>query len=184
MSKDVQQKLIDDHFLFKEGDRFLQAANASRFWPTGRGIFHNNKKTFLVWCNEEDHLRLISMQQGGNLGEVYKRLVTAVNDVEKRLPFSHHDRLGFLTFCPTNLGTTIRASVHISLPKLAADKAKLEEIAGKYNLQVRGTRGEHTDAEGGVYDISNKRRMGLTEYQAVKEMNDGILELIKIEEKL
>lgn len=97
------------------------------------------------------------MQQGGNLGEVisylnkynykniqifeqflqvYKRLVTAVNDVEKRLPFSHHNRLGFLTFCPTNLGTTIRASVHIQLPKLAADKAKLEEIAGKYNLQV------------------------------------------------
>ncbi|XP_050441224.1 arginine kinase-like [Adelges cooleyi] len=184
MSKEVQQKLIDDHFLFKEGDRFLQAANASRFWPTGRGIFHNQDKTFLVWCNEEDHLRLISMQMGGNLGEVYKRLVTAVNDVEKRLPFSHHDRLGFLTFCPTNLGTTIRASVHIQLPKLAADKAKLEEVAAKYNLQVRGTRGEHTDAEGGVYDISNKRRMGLTEYQAVKEMNDGIKELIKIEEQL
>lgn len=56
--------------------------------------------------------------------------------MEKRLPFSHHNRLGFLTFCPTNLGTTIRASVHIQLPKLAADKAKLEEIAGKYNLQV------------------------------------------------
>lgn len=51
-------------------------------------------------------------------------------------------------------------------------------------FQVRGTRGEHTDAEGGVYDISNKRRMGLTEYQAVKEMNDGIKELIKIEEQL
>lgn len=56
--------------------------------------------------------------------------------MEKRLPFSHHNRLGFLTFCPTNLGTTIRASVHIQLPKLAEDKAKLEEIAGKYNLQV------------------------------------------------
>lgn len=68
--------------------------------------------------------------------QVYKRLVTAVNDVEKRLPFSLHNRLGFLTFCPTNLGTTIRASVHIKLPKLAADKAKLEEISGKYNLQV------------------------------------------------
>ncbi|XP_050437972.1 arginine kinase-like isoform X2 [Adelges cooleyi] len=184
MSKTVQQKLIDDHFLFKEGDRFLQAANASRFWPTGRGIFHNRDKTFLVWCNEEDHLRLISMQMGGNLGEVYKRLVTAVNDVEQRLPFAHHDRLGFLTFCPTNLGTTIRASVHIKLPKLAADKAKLEQVAAKYSLQVRGTRGEHTDAEGGVYDISNKRRMGLTEYQAVKEMNDGITELIKIEKQL
>ncbi|KAK1125753.1 hypothetical protein K0M31_005300 [Melipona bicolor] len=184
MSKEVQQKLIDDHFLFKEGDRFLQAANACRFWPTGRGIFHNDAKTFLVWCNEEDHLRIISMQMGGDLGQVYRRLVNAVNEIEKRLPFSHHDRLGFLTFCPTNLGTTVRASVHIKLPKLAANREKLEEIAGKFNLQVRGTRGEHTEAEGGIYDISNKRRLGLTEYQAVKEMHDGIAELIKLEKEL
>ncbi|XP_068150868.1 arginine kinase 1 isoform X3 [Drosophila tropicalis] len=184
MEKAVQQQLIDDHFLFKEGDRFLQAANACRFWPSGRGIYHNDNKTFLVWCNEEDHLRIISMQQGGDLGQIYGRLVNAVNEIEKRVPFSHDDRLGFLTFCPTNLGTTIRASVHIKVPKLAANLAKLEEVAGKYNLQVRGTRGEHTEAEGGVYDISNKRRMGLTEYQAVKEMYDGIAELIKLEKSL
>lgn len=184
MSKETQQKLIDDHFLFKEGDRFLQAANACRFWPTGRGIYHNDNKTFLVWCNEEDHLRLISMQMGGDLGQVYRRLVSAVNEIEKKVPFSHHERLGFLTFCPTNLGTTVRASVHIKVPKLAANKEKLEEVAARYNLQVRGTRGEHTEAEGGVYDISNKRRMGLTEFQAVKEMNDGIAEIIKIEKEL
>lgn len=85
-------------------------------------------------------------QMGGDLGQVYKRLVTAVNEIEKRIPFSHHDRLGFLTFCPTNLGTTIRASVHIKVPKLAKDYSKLEEVAGKYNLQVRGTTGEHTEA--------------------------------------
>lgn len=61
MEKAVQQQLIDDHFLFKEGDRFLQTANACRYWPSGRGIYHNDAKTFLVWCNEEDHLRIISM---------------------------------------------------------------------------------------------------------------------------
>jgi len=184
MTKEVQQQLIDDHFLFKEGDRFLQAANACRYWPAGRGIFHNDDKTFLVWVNEEDHLRIISMQKGGDLGQVYRRLVGGASSVEKQnVPFSHHDRLGFLTFCPTNLGTTIRASVHIKVPKLAADYSKLEAVAGKYNLQVRGTTGEHTEAVGGVYDISNKRRMGLTEYQAVKEMQDGILELIKLEKE-
>jgi len=182
MTKDVQNQLIDDHFLFKEGDRFLQEANACRFWPTGRGIYHNDAKTFLVWVNEEDHLRIISMQKGGDLKAIFQRLVNAVNEIEKRLPFSHDDRLGFLTFCPTNLGTTIRASVHIALPKLAANYAKLEEVAAKYNLQVRGTRGEHTESEGGVYDVSNKRRLGLTEYEAVKEMHDGIAELIKLEQ--
>lgn len=107
MSKKDQQQLIDDHFLFKEGDRFLQAANACRFWPTGRGIFHNDNKTFLVWINEEDHIRIISMQNGGNVGEVYRRLVSAVREMEKKLKFSRNDRLGYLTFCPTNLGKKI-----------------------------------------------------------------------------
>jgi arginine kinase len=54
MSKEDQQKLIDDHFLFKKGDRFLEASNLNRDWPSGRGIFHNDAKTFLVWVNEED----------------------------------------------------------------------------------------------------------------------------------
>ena len=124
------------------------------------------------------------MQKGGDLKQIFGRLNNAVKHIEKKIPFSHDDRLGFLTFCPTNLGTTIRASVHIKLPKLAADRKKLEEVASKYNLQVRGTAGEHTESVGGVYDISNKRRMGLTEFQAVKEMQDGILELIKIEKSM
>jgi arginine kinase len=183
MDKKTQQQLIDDHFLFKEGDRFLQAANACRFWPLGRGIYHNDAKTFLVWVNEEDHIRIISMQKGADLGQIFGRLVTAIKTIEEKIPFSRDERLGYLTFCPTNLGTTIRASVHIKLPKLAADKATLEKVAGKYNLQVRGTAGEHTESKGGVYDISNKRRMGLTEFQAVKELQDGILEMIKLEEQ-
>lgn len=184
MTKEVQQQLIDDHFLFKEGDRFLQAANACRYWPTGRGVYYNDAKSFLIWVNEEDHLRIISMQKGGDLKAIVDRLVRGVNAIEDKVPFSHDDHLGFLTFCPTNLGTTVRASVHIKLPKLAADRKKLEEVAGKYHLQVRGTSGEHTESVGGVYDISNKRRLGLTEYEAIREMQDGILELIKIEKSL
>ncbi|GJQ69534.1 putative ATP:guanido phosphotransferase, C-terminal catalytic domain [Trypoxylus dichotomus] len=184
MTKDIQQKLIDDHFLFKEGDRFLEAANANRFWPTGRGIFYNNNKTFLVWVNEEDHMRIISMQNGGDLGMVYSRLVEGVRQLEKKLKFSRSNRLGYLTFCPTNLGTTIRASVLIKLPKLSADRQQMDSVAANYNLQVRGSSGEHSDAKGGLYDISNKRRIGLTEYRAVKEMHDGILELINIEKSM
>merc|ERR1712170_207429 len=154
---EVQQKLIDDHFLFKEGDRFLQAANACRYWPSGRGIYHNDAKTFLVWCNEEDHLRIISMQMGGDLGQVVRRLISAVTEIQKRIPFSHHDRLGFLTFCPTNLGTAIRASVHIKLPLLAkGGMEKLQNVADKFQLQVRGSAGEHSEADGGKYDISNR----------------------------
>lgn len=183
MDKEVQNKLIEDHFLFKEGDKFLQAAGASRFWPVGRGIFFNEFKTFLVWVNEEDHLRIISMECGGNLGNVYARLVEGVERISEKLKFHVDPHLGRLTFCPTNLGTTIRASVHIQLPKLATDFSKLEEVANQYNLQVRGSKGEHSDTDDGIYDISNKRRLGLTEYEAVKEMYDGIAAIIQLEKE-
>lgn len=150
---------------------------------SGRGIFLNEKKTFLVWCNEEDHLRIISMQEGGDLGAVYERLMRGVTSLEKKLKFSRDERIGYLNFCPTNLGSAVRASVHAKLPKLSSNYDKFEEIASMYNLQVRGTRGEHCEGEGGVFDISNKRRMGLTEYEALIEMRDGVLEMIRLEKE-
>lgn len=62
LTEEQRKQLIDDHFLFKEGDRFLEACGLNREWPDSRGIFHNNEKSFLVWVNEEDQLRIISMQ--------------------------------------------------------------------------------------------------------------------------
>lgn len=182
MTKEVQNQLIKDHFLFKEGDRFLQAANACRYWPSGRGIYHNSKKTFLVWVNEEDHLRIISMQNGGNVGQVLERLIKGVKAIEAKVPFSRDNRLGWLTFCPTNLGTTVRASVHIRLPKISA-KPDFKSICDGLKLQIRGIHGEHSETEGGVYDISNKARLGLTEFEAVKQMYDGVKHLIELEKK-
>ena len=67
LSEAERKQLIDDHFLFKEGDRFLESCGLNRDWPSGRGIFHNNDKTFLTWVNEEDQLRIISMQPGANI---------------------------------------------------------------------------------------------------------------------
>ncbi|MCK4442414.1 MAG: arginine kinase, partial [Sulfurovaceae bacterium] len=161
MSKDVQDKLIKDHFLFKEGDRFLESAGLNRDFPQGRGIYHNIDKTFLVWVNEEDQLRIISMQQGGDIKEVFTRLVNAIKSIETKVSFSYSEHLGYITSCPTNLGTAMRASVHIALPKLARDMEKFKTITDKYHLQIRGIHGEHSQSEGSVYDISNRRRLGI-----------------------
>jgi protein-arginine kinase len=124
MSDADRNQLIEDHFLFKEGDRFLEACGLNREWPEGRGIFHNNDKTFLVWVNEEDQLRIISMQPGADIGAVFTRLSTAAAEIEKIAKFAHSPQMGYITSCPTNLGTALRASVHIHLPKLGAEKAK------------------------------------------------------------
>ena len=184
MSKEVQDNLIKDHFLFKEGDRFLDTAGLNRDWPEGRGIYHNRDKTFLVWVNEEDQLRIISMQMGGDIKEVFTRLVKAIKSIETKVPFSYNDHIGYITSCPTNLGTAMRASVHIAVPKLAKDMEAFKAITDKFHLQIRGIHGEHSQSEGGIYDISNRRRLGITEVQAVQDMYDGVIALIEAEKEL
>ena len=75
MDETVRQKLVDDHFLFVSGDKNLIAAGMERDWPEGRGIYHNAAKTFLTWVNEEDQLRIISMQKGTLTVSYYKFLL-------------------------------------------------------------------------------------------------------------
>merc|ERR1712115_496246 len=181
MDEKVRQQLVDDHFLFMSGDPNLKVAGMERDWPEGRGIFHNADKTFLVWVNEEDQLRIISMQKGGDVKGVFSRLargIQAVGDsvmAESGKGFLLDERLGFLHSCPTNLGTGMRASVHIDLPGwakegLGALKARCEEL----NVQPRGTRGESGGQTGVTYDISNKHRLGYSEVQLVQTMIDGV----------
>merc|ERR1712117_331328 len=78
MDEKVRQQLVDDHFLFMSGDPNLKVAGMERDWPEGRGIFHNAAKTFLVWINEEDQLRIISMQKGGDVKGVFERLARGI----------------------------------------------------------------------------------------------------------
>ena len=184
MSKDVHDKLVKDHFLFKDGDPYLEAAGLNRNWPEGRGIYHNNEKTFLVWVNEEDQIRIISMQKGGEIKEVFTRLSLAITTLEKELEFSFNSHLGYISSCPTNLGTAMRASVHIKIPNLAKDMKRFEDITNKYHLEIRGTDGEHSQSQGGVYDISNKRRLGITEVDGVQDMYNGVVALISAEKSL
>jgi creatine kinase/arginine kinase len=184
MSEEISKQLIEDHFLFKAGDRFLESAGLNRDWPEGRGIYHNDDKTFLVWINEEDQLRIISMQQGGDILEVFTRLTTAISQIEQSVPFSYSDHLGYITSCPTNLGTAMRASVHIHLPKLAADMETFKAITDRHHLQIRGIHGEHSQSKDNIYDISNKRRLGVTEVQCVQDMVDGVVALIAAEKSL
>ncbi len=181
MDEKDRQKLVDDHFLFISGDKNLIAAGMERDWPEGRGIFHNSAKTFLVWVNEEDQLRIISMQKGGDVRGVFERLSKGIKTVQDSVKaesgkdFMLDPKLGFLHSCPTNLGTGMRASVHIDLPGwtkegLPSLKKRCEELA----LQPRGTRGESGGQTGVTYDISNKHRLGYSEVQLVQTMIDGV----------
>ena len=184
MTKSEKESLIADHFLFKGGDKYLESCGLERDWPEARGIYHNNDKTFLVWVNEEDQLRIISMQKGSNIKQVFQRLSTAAGIIETKAAFAKDDHLGYISNCPTNLGTGLRASVHINLPKLMKKSDFMQSIADKYYVQIRGIHGEHTETDDGVFDISNLRRLGRNEVQLVQDMYDGVKALIKAEKAL
>jgi len=191
MAEDVRQQLVDDHFLFVSGDKNLQVSGMERDWPEGRGIFHNKDKTFLTWVNEEDQLRIISMQMGGDVKGVFDRLARGINAVgdsvkkESGKDFMLDPKYGFIHSCPTNLGTGMRASVHVDLPGytkegLSVLKARCEEL----KVQPRGTRGESGGQTGITYDISNKHRLGYSEVELVQCMIDGVNTLVAEDREL
>jgi len=186
MKEEVRQQLVDDHFLFVSGDKNLIAAGMERDWPEGRGIFHNKEKTFLTWVNEEDQLRIISMQKGGDVKAVFDRLARGIKAVgecvkaECGKEFMLDEKYGYIHSCPTNLGTGMRASVHMDLPGFTKEGLKtLEERCEQLHLQPRGTRGESGGQTGVTYDISNKHRLGYSEVQLVQKMIDGVNTLYK-----
>merc|ERR1719244_2259399 len=168
MSEKVRQQLVDDHFLFMSGDPNLKVAGMERDWPEGRGIFHNKDKTFLTWVNEEDQLA---------------RGIKAVGDSVKKesgRDFMLDKKYGYIHSCPTNLGTGMRASVHVDLPGYTKEGLKiLQARCEDLHLQPRGTRGESGGQTGVTYDISNKHRLGYSEVQLVQKMIDGVNTLVK-----
>merc|ERR1712058_130189 len=186
MSEKVRQQLVDDHFLFMSGDPNLKVAGMERDWPEGRGIFHNKDKTFLTWVNEEDQLGIISMQKGGDVRGVFDRLargIKAVGDsvkAESGKDFMLDPKYGYVHSCPTNLGTGMRASVHVDLPGYTKNGVQtLKDRCEELHLQPRGTRGESGGQTGITYDISNKHRLGYSEVQLVQKMIDGVNTLVK-----
>lgn len=189
LSPEDQQQLIDDHFLFeKPVSRHFLSGGMGRDFPDGRGIWHNDDKNFLLWINEEDHTRIISMQQGGDMKDVFERFCRGLSEVETHIKgkgkeFMWNEHLGFILTCPSNLGTGVRCSVHAKLPHMAKDP-RFESICTSLRLQKRGTSGEFTESIGGVYDISNLDRLGSSEVEQVQRVIDGVTLLIEMEKKL
>jgi arginine kinase len=177
-------EFLKSSYFPKKGDRFQKAAGIMRDFPDSRGVFLADNQEFMIWINEEDHLRIISMDSGSDLAGTFNRLCLGINALEKDLKFSISNKYGYLTSCPSNIGTSMRASVHIKLPGINQQKELMNKIAKQYGLQIRGTSGEKSSIEKSVFDISNKHRLGVTEHDCLALLSKGIQELIEIEKKL
>ncbi|ATB46620.1 phosphagen kinase [Corallococcus macrosporus] len=180
LSEARREELVRRHILFQQADRFLDSAGVNRDWPRNRGLFHSADKRFIVWVGEEDALRIISMQPGSGLAAAFLRLKEALGQLDAHLDFARDSRLGFLTACPTNLGTAMRASVLIRLPYLSR-RPDFHARCARLGLSVRGLHGEHSEPHDGIHDVSNAVRLGVTERDIYQRLRAGVQALMALE---
>merc|ERR1712146_301472 len=191
ISAEKYDELVKAHVLFKDmdADPYLKSAGISSDWPYGRGCWQSDDKQCIIWFGEEDQLRIMCMKKGTRLDEVFTRLKGMLDTVEsiEGIDFAKNDKYGYVTSCPSNLGTGMRASVHIKLPNLTKDGTdkKAKEVARPLGLSVRGTGGEHTPiGADGTVDISPSARFCISEAEIVTALYVGIRNLKKEEDAL
>jgi protein arginine kinase len=130
-----------------------------------RGVAISSDETVSIMINEEDHLRIQVLRSGLQLDEAWEQINAIDDAVEAKLDYAFHPRFGYLTACPTNIGTGIRVSVMLHLPalKLTGEIEKVFRAAKDLKLAVRGLYGEGTEATGDFYQISNQTTLGKSE---------------------
>jgi len=143
----------------------------------------NQDESISIMVNEEDHIREQCFMTGLHLSEAYEKLDKIDDDLSKNLDLSFNEKFGYLTACPTNLGTGMRASVLMFLPALSVSgkiSALIKETQ-KLGLTVRGLYGEGSQAEGFMYQISNEVTLGVSEREILDEVEQTVIEICRAE---
>lgn len=146
----------------------------------GKYLLITDDETISIMINEEDHLRIQVLSEGLSVKEAYETADKIDTLLDNALGFAFHNKLGYLTQCPTNLGTGLRASVMLHLPALQSGGVinRLEDNLSKIGLILRGTFGEGSDAQVGLYQLSNQVTLGLSEETAIDNLRSVALQII------
>ena len=179
------QTLAAHNLYFDGNDRYLAAAGITRDWPEGRALWSTDDRRLVVWVNEEDHLRILSRSPDGDLATCLARARELAWALEELLGFQSDDRLGYLASCPSNVGTGLRASATLRLPRLSERPEELRELVEDLGLDLRGRRGERDSRRSrpsdAVVDVANRRRLGASEAESVERLAAAICELLVAE---
>ncbi|MFN2350746.1 MAG: protein arginine kinase [Kiritimatiellia bacterium] len=163
-------------------ERHLISRDLAQASP-GAGLVFQRDETVAIMVNEEDHLRLQAMNPGLALRAMWRRIDAVDSEIEQRVPFAFSSQLGYLTACPTNLGTGMRASAMLHLPGLVLMNEINSIVRGvnKIGLAVRGLWGEGTDASGNMFQISNQTTLGEREESIIARLEQIVLEIAEHE---
>jgi protein arginine kinase len=162
--------LVERHLISRE-----HAAKGS-----GSAVVINKRQTLSIMLNEEDHLRMQSMRSGLQLKQAFKLVDKIDSALEGKLEFAYDQRLGYLTACPTNVGTGMRASAMLHLPGLVLSELinQVVQAVSKIGLAVRGLYGEGTEAMGNLFQISNQTTLGEKEDEIIARLTKVIETII------
>ncbi len=149
------------------------------------GLLMSENEAVCIMVNEEDHLRIQGMTGGMNIKTAFERANRMDNIAGKMMELAYDKKYGYLTACPTNVGTGLRASYMMFLPALgAAGKInRLADEVGKYGVALRGMYGEGTEGTANIYQISNQKTLGSSEEEIIENLNNIVLQVILQERK-
>ncbi|MCA8985617.1 MAG: protein arginine kinase [Planctomycetaceae bacterium] len=151
-----------------------------------RGVMIADRQQTSIMINEEDHLRMQVLRSGFNLQACWEEMNRLDDAIEREVPYAFHEQFGYLTACPTNVGTGIRVSVMVHLPALVQTREiqKVFQAMQKMNLAVRGLYGEGSQAMGDFYQISNQITLGRSEPEIVEMICDVVPNVIEYERRV
>jgi len=169
-----KQILVERHLISRE-----HAAKSS-----GSGLVFNREETLCVMINEEDHMRMQALRPGLQIRHAWNAINLIDSELEKKLDYAFNPDLGYLTACPTNIGTGIRVSAMLHLPGLvlAEQINPIIQSVNKLGLAVRGLYGEGTEALGNVFQVSNQMTLGESETGIVERLEKVLGQIIEHEE--
>jgi len=169
-----KQVLVERHLISRE-----HAAKG-----VGSAVAIAKNQTLSIMINEEDHLRMQVLRPGLQLRNAFKQIDKVDSALETRIDYAFHATLGYLTACPTNVGTGMRASAMIHLPALVLSEQinQVVQAVNKIGLAVRGLYGEGTEAMGNLFQISNQTTLGQKEDDIVADLNKVIERIIEHEQ--
>ena len=154
-----------------------------------KSIAINDEENICIMINEEDHLRIQVLSSGLNLKDSLNLAIELDKKLEQNVNYAYSDKYGFMTSCPTNVGTGLRASVMVHLPALTrtGNINKVLNVVNGFDMNIRGIYGEGTNSKGNIYQISNKQSLGISEEEIIKNIQiitDRIIEQERLARKI
>ena len=164
MDEVTKQSLVEKHIISPDFARTKMPYTA---------IIINDEENICIMVNEEDHIKLQVFTSGLDIDNILNLAIEIDEKLEELLPYSYHQKYGYLTACPTNVGTGLKISTLVHIPglEMTGNLSKMLNVVNNLGMNVRGIYGEGTKAEGDIYQIANNQTLGITEKEIAKNLN-------------